>query len=119
MKTDKHTIKIDATGKRPGRLASEIATLLNGKDITTYAPNIAPNVAITIENASKMDISEKKKRGKIYDRYSGYFGGRREETLAQVIKKKGYSEMLRRAIYGMLPNNRLRTVKMKKITIQE
>ncbi len=118
MKNEMRTITLDATGKRPGRLASEIADIVNGKDTVVYAPNQAPNVRVKVEHASRMHISEKKKKEKVYDRYSGYFGGRREETLAQVITKKGYGEVLRRAVYGMLPDNRLRTEKMKKIQIQ-
>ena len=109
----------DATNKRLGRLATEIVDILNGKDTPDYMSNRVPDVTVEVLNVSRMQIDEKKKRGKVYDNYSGYFGGRREITLGQLIEKKGYAEALRRAVYGMLPNNRLRSVKMKKIHIQE
>ena len=111
-------ISIDANGKRLGRLASEIAVILNGKDTVAYAANQAPKVKVSVKNAARMRIDEKKRKNKIYDHYTGYFGGRRTITLGQLIEKKGYSEPLRRAVYGMLPNNKLRTVKMKKLHIQ-
>ena len=119
MNTTVQTITIDAAGKRPGRLASEIAHILNGKDSAAYMPNKVPEVRVEVSNASRMQIDEKKKAGKIYERYTGYFGGRRETTLGRLLKQKGYSEVLRKAIYGMLPDNRLRAVKMKKVRIHE
>ena len=112
-------VTVDATGKRLGRLASEIANMLNGKDAPDYAPNRVPNIVIEINNASHMQIDERKKKGKIYDHYTGYFSGRQEISLGQLIKKKGYQEALRKAVYGMLPSNRLRAVKMKKLQIHE
>ncbi len=111
-------ITFDATGKRLGRLASDIATVLNGKNTVMYVPNHPSDVIVEVSNVSHMQITERKKKGKVYDRYTGYFGGRREETLEQVIIDKGYQEVLRRAVYGMLPDNRLRRVKMKKLHIQ-
>ena len=113
--TYQEKVTLDATDKRIGRLASHIADILNGKNTPSYAPNKVPNVTVEVDNVSQMRIEEKKKAGKIYDRYTGYFGGRREVSLGQVIAKKGYAEVLRRAVYGMLPGNRLRAVKMKKI----
>ena len=112
-------ITINATGQRLGCLATEIANMLNGKHTPEYAPNKVPNTIVEVANASQMQITEKKKNSKIYERYTGYFGGRKEVTLAQLIEKKGYSEALRKAVYGMLPSNRLRKVKMKKLQINE
>ncbi len=112
-------ITISATGKRLGCLATEIANMLNGKHTPEYTPNKTPNILVEVANASQMQITEKKKNNKIYERYTGYFGGRKEITLAQLIEKKGYSEALRKAVYGMLPNNRLRKTKMKKLQINE
>ena len=112
-------ISINAAGRRLGILATEIANLLNGKHTPEYAPNRVPNVVLEVSNAAQMQITEKKKTEKIYERYTGYFGGRKEITLAQLIEKKGYGEALRKAVYGMLPGNRLRKVKMKKLQINE
>ena len=119
MTTTQEKIQIDATGKRLGILATEIADILNGKHTPDYAPNKAPAVSVEISNASHMQISEKKKSEKLYERYTGYFGGRKTLTLAQLLERRGYSEALRRAVYGMLPSNRLRSVKMKKLYIVE
>ena len=117
--TAPRAVTIDATNRRLGRLASEIATVLNGKDTPAYRPNVAPNVSVTVSHASRMQITDKKRKTKIYERYTGYFGGRRTVTLERLIEKKGYGEALRKAVYGMLPDNRLRAVKMKKLHIQE
>ena len=119
MKNQQQKITINAAGKRLGRLASDIANVLNGKHVVAYTPNKAPDVSIEVTEASKMQITEKKKSDKIYERYSGYFGGRKEITLDQLIRTKGYSEALRRAVYGMLPSNRLRKIKMKNLLVKE
>ena len=79
----------------------------------------APAVLVEVSDAAQMQITEKKKADKIYERYTGYFGGRKEMTLAQLIEKKGYREALRKAVYGMLPGNRLRRVKMNNLQITE
>lgn len=110
---------MDVTGHRLGRVASQIASLLNGKESPSYAPNTVPNILITVENASKLAIDERKKRQKVYVRYTGYFGGKKEQTLGELIEKRGYGEALRRAIYGMLPSNRLRDRKMRRVQINE
>lgn len=119
MTTQQEKININAAGKRLGRLATEVANMLNGKHLPTYMPNKAPTISIEVSNASQMQITEKKRTDKVYDRYTGYFGGRKEMTLSQLIEKKGYSEVLRRAVYGMVPGNRLRKVKMKNLHITE
>ena len=110
---------IDATGKRPGRLATEISKILSGKNIVTYAPNKVPAAKVTITNAAKMDIDKRKKTGKTYQTYSGYPGGQKTFTMRELIEKKGYSEVLRKAVYGMLASNKLRQKKMNRLTIQE
>ena len=119
MTTEQRVITIDAAGRRLGRLASEIALLLNGKDSAAYAPNVVPNVRIEVANASRLVLTEAKKKGKIYEHYSGYFGGRKETTLEQLIATKGYSAAVEKAVYGMLPSNRLRREKMKRLHIHD
>lgn len=117
--TGKNKITIDAAGKRLGRLASDIAVLLNGKNDPGYMPNRAPDISVEVVNASAMQITEKKKSEKRYVRYTGYPGGLRKQTLADLAEKKGYAEVLRKAVYGMIPSNRLRKVKMKLLSITE
>ncbi|HIP21866.1 MAG TPA: hypothetical protein EYG72_02885 [Candidatus Pacebacteria bacterium] len=79
----------DATGKKLGRLSSELAVVLMGKDEPDFAPNTVANVKVTVDNASKMDIDDKKMDSKIYDRYSGYPGGRKEFTMRKLVADKG------------------------------
>jgi len=111
--------QIDATGKRLGRLASEIAQLLLGKDKADFAKNVVAPVVVEVTNASKLDIDIKKQEEKKYVRYSGYPGGLKESTMSDVIEKKGYSEVLRKAVYGMIPGNKLRDPRMKNLIIIE
>ena len=117
--TEKETHTIDAAGKSLGRVASEAATLLLGKNRTSYSPNTAARVSVTITNAAQTVIGEQKKSGTSYLRYSGYPGGQREETLEDVLKHKGIVEVYRRAVYGMLPGNKLRNERLKNLTVTE
>lgn len=109
--------KIDATNRTIGRIASEAASMIMGKNNATFARNVMPNVTVTITNASKIKIPLKKMTEKEYYRFSGYPGGRKSETLAEVITKKGYSEVFERAVYGMLPKNKLRQRMMKNLKV--
>ncbi len=119
MQTADHTVTIDATGKRVGRVASEVAIVLLGKDRTDQVRHLPAPVHVTVTNAGKLSIDEKKRIQKEYDRYTGYPGGRRVLSMEKLIEKKGYSEVLRKAVYGMLPGNKLRAVRMKNLTISE
>ncbi len=110
-----HTI--DATGKRLGRLATEVATLLMGKDSTKFVKHKAPSVEVIIQNASKLDISPKKMEQKIYTSYSGYPGGLKKRPMNKVIEKHGYEEVVRKAVHGMLPGNKLRPIMMKNLKV--
>ena len=117
-KTKKIEYTIDATGKRLGIVATEAATYLIGKNLPTFAKNVAPDVLVTIENAAQLDIPEKRKKD-IYQSYSGYPGGRREETLEHLGERLGYAEVVRRTVKGMLPKNKLQTVRMKNLVVTE
>jgi len=109
----------DATDKKLGRLATEIAVILMGKNDPSYTPNnIAPH-KVLVSNASKMAIDPKKMEEKKYTRYSGYPGGLKYETMERIVEKKGYSEILKKAVYGMLPGNKLRQEIMKNLIITE
>jgi large subunit ribosomal protein L13 len=110
---------IDAQGKRIGRVASEAATILMGKNSPKYARNIAPEVKVSIINTSKAYISAKKKGDKVYVNFTGYRGGLFNEKLGDLIVRKGTSEAFRRAVYRMLPSNGLRRTMMKNLTITE
>lgn len=111
--------EIDATNKKIGRVASEAAMALMGKDKPSYEPNKVNTDGVHILNASKIDIDVKKMGQKKYRWFTGYPSGLRERTLEEVIAKKGIGEVFEKAVYGMLPNNKLRKPRMKKLKISE
>lgn len=117
MSTPTHSV--DATGKRLGRVASTVAVALMGKDRPDASRHIVAPVCVEVTHASRLIIDEKKRVQTKYDRYSGYPDGRHILSMRQLIERKGYRELLRKAVYGMLPNNKLRAVRMKKLHISE
>ena len=117
--TEKKEYVIDATGQALGRVASQAAELLRGKNTTAFVKNLAPKVTVKIINADKLDVTQKKMREKIYHHYSGHPGGMKKTSLAHLVEKKGWAEPLKKAIYGMLPANRLRAVIIKNLIINE
>ncbi len=110
---------IDATNKKIGRVAQEAATILMGKDSPMYETNKIITEGVHIINASKADISEKKKLEKEYKWFTGYPSGLKTRTLDQMLAKRGVEEVYRKAIMGMLPKNRLRAEMIKKLKISE
>ncbi|PIP73264.1 MAG: 50S ribosomal protein L13 [Candidatus Lloydbacteria bacterium CG22_combo_CG10-13_8_21_14_all_47_15] len=119
VKTDNKDYTIDASGKSLGRVSSDAAAALMGKRSPGFLRHIPAGVTVRITNAAKANISVKKLAGKIYTRYSGYPGGLKTERMEQVIAKKGYKEVFRRAVYGMLPGNKLRAGRMKHLIVTE
>lgn len=113
------TYTIDAQGRKLGRLASEVATKLMGKNSINFQRNQVADVSVTVENAAEMNISDDKLDTKEYDQHSGHPGGRKVETAREVVKAKGYSELIRRAVRGMLPKNKLTDPTMKNLTVTE
>ncbi|MBI1998981.1 MAG: 50S ribosomal protein L13 [Parcubacteria group bacterium] len=110
---------IDARGKKLGRLASEAAYFLMGKHQPSYRRHIESGIKVIISAAAKIDVSAKKRLTKTYTRYSGYPGGLYTSRLGDVIVKKGYGEAVRKAVYGMLPANKLRKIRMKNLVVKE
>jgi large subunit ribosomal protein L13 len=119
MNTAMKITTIDASGITVGRVATQAAIALMGKDEPTFERHMITGGTVTIVNASKIKIDPRKLDTVKYAQYSGYPGGLRYETLAQVLEKKGIEEVLRRAVYGMLPGNKLRPQIMKKLTVTE
>ncbi len=109
---------LDATNKKLGRIATEAADLLRGKNSPDYTPNILSGNTVTIVNASKIDFSEAR-RDEIQTRYSGYPGGLTEEKKGRRIERLGYDSIFRHAIRGMLPDNRLRQPMLNNLIITE
>lgn len=116
--TEKKEYVFDAAGQSLGRLSTEIAMILRGKNEPTFEPNVAPNVHVVVNNASQIALSDSQKERE-YKRYSGYPGGLVHEKREHLIDRKGYREVFEKAVFGMLPNNRLRAVMMKNLTINE
>ena len=113
----KHTI--DAQGKKIGRIASEAASILMGKKTVTFARNAVADAKIEIINAARADVSALKKTRDEYVTYTGSRGGLNKESLGHLIERRGMTEVFRRAILRMLPDNRLRDLRMKNLTIKE
>lgn len=116
---NKKIYTIDATGKKLGRVATLAAMHLMGKTAAAFKKNAVTGDKVVIENASKLSITPKKFSEKTYKRYSGYPGGQKIFKMNQVVEKKGYSEVLKKAIRGMLPDNRLRPIMLKNLEISE
>lgn len=110
---------IDAKNKKLGRLASEIATILMGKDSPDFRRERLAKREVEVINVSEIQIDEKKQEQKKYKSFSGYPGGLKETPLKDVIAKKGYAEVLRTAVYGMLPKNKLRSQMIKNLVVKE
>lgn len=114
METSTHTI--DAAGKALGRVASEAAKALMGKMRADYTPNKNSGVKVSIVNAGKLYIRERKRVQKTYTSYSGYPGGLKRESLASLDARKP-GEALKQAIRKMLPRNTMLVSRIKNITI--
>ncbi len=117
IKPEEVTHTIDATDRTLGRVASEAAHALLGKRSVHFTKNMALPVKVIIENASKLYLPAKRIKGKIYTRYTGYPGGLREMSMQEMIDKKGIAEVVKKTVTGMIPRNRLRTPRMKNLTI--
>jgi large subunit ribosomal protein L13 len=116
---DKKIYNIDASGKVLGRLASEIAAILLGKNTTSRAKNMVEKVMIHVSNASGIKVTGRKMKTSVHKRYSGYPSGLRLPTLNEVAAKKGYKELISHAVSGMLPKNKLQTERMKNLVIND
>lgn len=110
--------KIDATNKKLGRIASEAAMILRGKNTAAFTPNAVSGNKVIIENASKVDLSEARLAEESV-RYSGYPGGLIAEKRSNVIKRKGFRPVFEKAVKGMLPANKLRKLMLKNLIIKE
>ncbi len=113
---NKSTYTIDATGKVLGRLATEIAVLLRGKNKPDFRPNKDLGDSVIVKNIEKIRISGKKFEKKIYYRHSGYLGGLKETPLKKIWEKNP-GEVLRKAVFGMLPKNKLRAKQIRRLKI--
>jgi large subunit ribosomal protein L13 len=107
---------IDAQGAVLGRLATEVATLLRGKHKPTWAPHVDTGDHVVIVNAARLAIDPRKAEAKQYHRHSGYPGGLSSTNLAQMLAKHP-DRVVRSAVKGMLPKNRLGRQMLKKLRV--
>jgi len=113
-KIKREKIVIDAQGKAFGRLASAIALILQGKNKPAYLPYLDQGDYIVVENIQKIKITGNKLKNKYYYHYSGYPGGIKKKSLGEVFDRDP-QEVLKRAVFNMLPKNRLRKERMKRL----
>jgi len=107
---------VDADQRTLGRLATEIADLLRGKGKPAYTPHVDTGDFVVVVNAKKVRVTGKKLEQKIYYRHSGYPGGLRERTLAEQIERRP-EEVIRKAVKGMLPKNKLASAQLRKLKV--
>jgi large subunit ribosomal protein L13 len=107
---------VDADGQILGRLATEIADTLRGKNKPAYTPHVDTGDFVVVVNAEKVRVTGKKLEQKIYYRHSGYPGGLRERTLAEQLARRP-EEVIRKAVKGMLPKNKLAAAQLRKLKV--
>ena len=118
--TDNNKKVIDAANRSIGRVATEAADALRGKDSAFFERNRINGVTVEIVNASYVHASTRNKmEQKVYVSYSGYPGGQKKRTLQETVDRKGYGEAVRKAVFGMLPKNKLRPLLMKRLSVSE
>lgn len=116
--SDRSWYLFDAREYILGRLASQIATLLRGKHKAIYSPQWDQGDFVVVINCSRLQVTGNKLQGKIYYHHSGYPGGLKQEKLQDLLKRRP-TEVLRKAVIGMLPKNRLRQQIIKKLFLFE
>src|SRR5213075_208643 len=107
---------VDAEGQTLGRLATRIADTLRGKGKPEYTPHVDTGDFVVVVNAEKIHVTGKKLDDKMYYRHSGYPGGLKERTLREQLDRRP-TEVLRKAVKGMLPRNRLARQQLLKLKI--
>jgi len=107
---------VDASGMRLGRLATRVADTLRGKNKPDYTPHIDTGDFVVVVNAGKIAVTGNKLEDKIYYRHTGYPGGLKQRTLAEMLEKQP-EEVIRKAVKGMMPKNRLSRAQLKKLKI--
>ena len=115
-KRERNWVLVDASGKTLGRLATRIADALRGKRKPEYTPHIDTGDFVVVVNAEKIAVTGNKRQQKIYYRHSGYPGGLRTRTLEEMLERRP-EEVIRLAVKGMLPRNRLGRQQLRKLKV--
>ncbi len=115
MNRETHTI--DVSKRSLGRVATEITTLLMGKQRADYRPHDDKGDFVVVKNISNLVLTGDKKKKKIYYRHSGYPGGLKEIPYEK-FAKRSQAIALKKAVYGMLPKNKLRKARIKRLKVE-
>jgi len=107
---------VDANGQTLGRLATQIADALRGKRKPTYTPHVDTGDFVVVINAEKIAVTGNKREDKLYHRHSGYPGGLKTRTLNDMLERR-HEEVIRLAVKGMLPRNRLARKQLTKLKV--
>jgi large subunit ribosomal protein L13 len=107
---------VDAQGQTLGRLATQIADALRGKRKPEYTPHCDTGDFVVVVNAEKIRVTGNKTNDKLYYRHSGYPGGLRSRTLGEMLERRP-EEVIRKAVKGMLPGNRLGRQQLRKLKV--
>ena len=107
---------VDAEGKHLGRLATEIVRVLRGKNKPQYTPHVDVGDFVVVVNADRVAVTGRKAQQRVSRRHSGYPGGMKETSYEQMLARKP-TEVLRKAVYGMMPKTRLARKQFKKLKI--
>jgi large subunit ribosomal protein L13 len=107
---------VDASGRTLGRLATEIASRLRGKHKPEFTPHVDTGDYIVVINASKIRVTGKKLKDKIYQHHTGYIGNLKSISLEKLLEKAP-EQVITKAVKGMLPKNKLGAVMLKKLRV--
>jgi len=113
---ERNWLVVDATGKTLGRLATQIADILRGKRKPQYTPHVDVGDFVIVVNAERISVTGNKRQEKRYYRHSGYPGGLRSRTLEEMLDRRP-EEVIRLAVRGMLPRNRLGRAQLRKLKV--
>ncbi len=113
---ERNWVVVDASGQTLGRLATQIASTLRGKGKPEYTPHVDTGDFVVVVNAEKIVVTGNKRTEKRYYRHSGYPGGLRSRTLEEMLDRRP-EEVIRKAVKGMLPKNRLARKQLTKLKV--
>jgi large subunit ribosomal protein L13 len=113
---ERNWVLVDASGKTLGRLATQIADALRGKRKPAYTPHVDTGDFVIVVNAEKIAVTGNKRADKRYYRHSGYPGGLRSRSLAEMLDRRP-EEVIRLAVKGMMPRNRLARKQLTKLKV--
>ncbi len=113
---ERNWLIVDAEGQTLGRLATQIADALRGKRKPTYTPHVDVGDFVIVVNAEKITVTGSKRTEKMYYRHSGYPGGLKSRTLSDMLERRP-EEVIRLAVKGMLPRNRLARKQLTKLKV--